>query len=99
MRGIAGFLGKQVCEKQVRDVVAATSFEQLRRQEAERGFTEAVRARGFFRAGKAQQWCEMNDQSVFQPLLDRFSRLMRRYGYLERVGRPVRRAARPVPRR
>jgi hypothetical protein len=96
---IAGFLGKQLSERQVRDVVAATSFGQLRRQEAERGFTEAVRARGFFRVGKAQQWCEVSDQSVFQPLLDRFSRLMRRYGYLERVERPVRRAARPVPRR
>jgi aryl sulfotransferase len=99
VRRIAGFLGKQVSAKQVNDIVAATSFEQLRRQEAERGFREAVRAKGFFRAGKAQQWCEVSDQSVFQPLLDRFSRLMRRYGYLERVERPVRRAAGPVPRR
>jgi len=99
VRRVAGFLGKQVSEKQVNDIVAATSFEQLRRQEAERGFREAVRARGFFRAGRAQQWREVSDQSVFQPLLDRFSRLMRRYGYLERVGRPVRRAARPMPQR
>jgi Sulfotransferase domain len=87
VRRIAGLLGKQVSEEEVRDVVAATSFEQLRRQEAERGFTEAVRARGFFRVGKAQQWRDVRDQSVFQPLLDRFSRLMRRYGYLERVER------------
>lgn len=85
VRRIAGFLGKQVSEKQVKDVVAATSFEQLRRLEGERGFTEAVRAKGFFRIGKAQQWREIRDQSVFRPLLDRFSRLMRRYGYLERV--------------
>jgi Sulfotransferase domain len=84
VRRIAGFLGKQVSEQQVRDVVVATSFAQLRRQEAERGFTEAVRARGFFRVGKAQQWREVGDQSVFEPLLDRFSRLMRRYGYLDR---------------
>jgi hypothetical protein len=99
VRGIAGFLGQQVCEKQVRDVVAATSFEQLRRQEAEHGFTEAVRATGFFRVGKAQQWREVRDQSVFQPLLDRFSRLMRRYGYLERVEGSARRAGRPAPLR
>jgi Sulfotransferase domain len=99
VRQIGGFLDKQVSEQQVRDVVAATSFEQLRRQEAERGFTEAVRARGFFRVGKAEQWREVSDQSVFQPLLDRFSRLMRRYGYLDRAERSARRAGRPVPPR
>lgn len=99
IRRIAEFLGKQVSEKQVKDVVAATSFEQLRRQEAEHGFTEAVRARGFFRVGKAQQWRGVRDQSVFQPLLDRFSTLMRRYGYLERAERSARRAGRPVPPR
>ena len=31
-------------KKQVQDIAAATSFEQLRRQEAEHGFTEAVRS-------------------------------------------------------
>ena len=90
VRRIAGFVGKEVSDKQVRNIVAATSFGQLRRQEAERGFTEAVRARGFFRVGKAQQWRAVKDQSVFQPLLDRFSRLMRRYGYLESVQRSPR---------
>jgi Sulfotransferase domain len=94
---IAGFLGKQVSETQVQDIAAATSFEQLRRQEAERGFTEAVRSGGFFRVGKAQQWRDVNDQSVFQPLLDKFSRQMRRYGYLERAAPPARRSARPAP--
>ena len=99
VRRIAGVLGKQLSEQQVRDVLAATSFEQLRRQEAERGFTEAVRARGFFRVGKAQQWRDLRDQSVFQPLLDRFARLMRRHGYLEPVERSALRTGRPVPPR
>jgi Sulfotransferase domain len=93
---IAGFLGEQVSEEQVKDVVAATSFEQLRRQEAERGFTEAVRKGGFFRVGKAQQWREIRDQSVFQPFLDRFTRPMRRYGYLKGAERSARRAGRSV---
>ena len=83
IRLIAGFLGKQASKKQAQDIAAATSFEQLRRQEAEHGFTEAVRSGGFFRVGKAQQWRDVKDQSVFQPLLDKFSRLMRRYGYLK----------------
>ncbi|HEX2477915.1 MAG TPA: sulfotransferase domain-containing protein [Geminicoccaceae bacterium] len=100
IRRIAGFLGKQASEKQVQDIAAATSFEQLRRQEAERGFREAVRSGGFFRVGKAQQWRDVRNQKVFQPLLDRFSGLMGRYGYLERGEKPsARRAARPVPPR
>jgi hypothetical protein len=99
VRRIAGFLGKELSGPQVRDVVAATSFGQLRRQEAERGFTEAVRAGGFFRVGKAQQWRQVTDQSVFQPLLDRFSSLMRRYGYLERIERAAPRAGAPGARR
>jgi aryl sulfotransferase len=94
---IAGFLGKQVSETQVQDIAAATSFEQLRRQEAERGFTEAVRSGGFFRVGKAQQWRDVNDQSVFRPLVNQFSGLMRRYGYLERAAPSARRPAGPAP--
>jgi hypothetical protein len=98
VRRIAEFLGNQLSEKQVKEVVAATSFEQLRRQESERGFAEAVRSGGFFRVGRAQQWREVKDQSVFRPLLDGFARPMRRYGYLERgAERPAARAARPGP--
>lgn len=96
VRRIAGFLSKEVSEEQIEEVVASTSFDHLRRQEADHGFVEAVRAGRFFRVGRAQQWREIRDQSVFQPLLDKFSRLMRRYGYLERGERSARRASRPV---
>ena len=98
VRRIAEFLGNQLSEKQVKDVVAATSFEQLRRQESERGFAEAVRSGGFFRVGRARQWRDVKDQGVFRPLLDGFAKPMRRYGYLERgAERPAGRAARPGP--
>ena len=89
VRRIAEFLGRELSDAQVGDVVAATSFERLQRDEAERGFTEAVRAGSFFRVGSARQWCDVRDQSVFRPLLERFARPMRRYGYLERPGRPA----------
>jgi aryl sulfotransferase len=98
VRRIAAFLGARPSDEQVKEVVAATSFEQLRRQEAERGFVEAVREKGFFRVGKAQQWRDVEDQGVFQPLLKRFAKLMRRYGYLERAERAVQRAGRPARR-
>jgi hypothetical protein len=96
VRRIAGFLGRQLSEQQLKDTVAATTFEHLRRQEAEHGFNEAVRAGRFFRVGKAQQWRDIKDQSVFAPLLDRFAKLMRRHGYLERGERTARRAGRPA---
>ncbi len=98
VRRIAAFLGERLSDEEVKEVVAATSFEQLRRQEAERGFVEAVRDKGFFRVGKAQQWREVEDHSVFQPLFERFARLMRRYGYLERAEQAVPRAGRPARR-
>lgn len=82
LRRIAGFLGRQLSAEEVESVVAATAFDRLRRQEAESGFTEAVRAGRFFRIGKAEQWRAVRDQSIFGPLLARFARPMRRYGYL-----------------
>lgn len=91
VRGIARFLNMPMSEERAREVVAVTSFEQLSRQEAERGFTEAVRVGRFFRVGRARQWREIRDQGVFQPLIDKFSRSMRRYGYLE-GGPPARQA-------
>jgi hypothetical protein len=97
VRRIAEFLCKQLSAKEVKNVVAATSFEQLRRQEAESGFNEAVREKGFFRVGKARQWRELRDQSVFRPLLERFAKPMRRHGYLERDERSARGAGRPSP--
>jgi Sulfotransferase domain len=81
VRRIAGFLGKRLSDEQLKNAAAATSFEQLSRQEAESGFKEAVRERGFFRVGKARQWRELRDQDVFRPLLERFAEPMRRYGY------------------
>jgi aryl sulfotransferase len=96
VRRIAAFLGKELSEEQVADAVAATAFAQLRRQESERGFTEAVRAGRFFRTGKAEQWRAVPDQSVFRPLLERFARPMRAYSYLAHATSAARDAGRPT---
>lgn len=79
---IGRFLERPLARHQVDDIVAATSFEQLKHQETEHGFKEAVRPEGFFRVGRAEQWREVADQSVFQPIIDKNRRMMRRYGYL-----------------
>ena len=82
VRQIATFLGKPLSPDQIAAIVAATAFDQLRGQEKARGFNEAVRRDGFFRAGTAGQWRAVEDQSIFQPLLDKNARMMRRYDYL-----------------
>lgn len=82
VRRIATFLAKPVSAAQVDDIAAATSFGELRDQEKARGFNESVRRDGFFRAGTAGQWREVEDQSVFAPLIDKNARMMRRHGYL-----------------
>jgi Sulfotransferase domain len=82
VRAIGKFLDKPVASEQVDAIVAATSFQELQRQEKAHGFNESVRREGFFRAGTARQWREVKDQSVFQPLIEKNRRMMRSHGYL-----------------
>ena len=52
VRAIGDFLYEAfVPADQIEDIVAATSFEQLKGQEKARGFNKSVRSEGFFRAG------------------------------------------------
>jgi hypothetical protein len=81
VREIAAFLGKPLSADQIAPIVAATAFQQLKGQEKTRGFNESVRSEGFFRAGCAGQWREVEDQSVFAPLLEKNGKVMRRHGY------------------
>jgi hypothetical protein len=82
VRAIGEFLGKPLASEQVDAIVAATSFQELQGQEKARGFKESVRPDGFFRVGTAGQWREINDQSIFAPLIDKNARIMRRHGYV-----------------
>jgi hypothetical protein len=82
VRQIATFLNTPLSPDQIAAIVSATSFDQLKDQEKARGFNESVRRDGFFRVGTAGQWRDLEDQSVFQPLLDKNGRMMRKHGYL-----------------
>ena len=82
VRAIGDFLARPVSDEQVRDIVAATGFNQLKDQEKAHGFNESVRREGFFRTGTAGQWREIEDQTVFAPLLEKNARMMRKHGYL-----------------
>jgi hypothetical protein len=82
VRRIGAFLDKPLSADQVDAIVAATSFQELKGQEQARGFNESVRPDGFFRTGTAGQWRDIEDHSVFAPLIDKNARIMRRHGYL-----------------
>lgn len=82
VRAVAQFLTRPLSAEQVEAIVAATAFDQLKGQEKERGFNESVRAEGFFRSGRADQWREVGDQGTFAPLIEKNARTMRRHGYL-----------------
>jgi aryl sulfotransferase len=82
VRAIGKFLDKPLSADQVDAIVAATSFQELKGQEQACGFNESVRSDGFFRTGTAGQWRDVEEQSVFQPLIDKNARIMRRHGYL-----------------
>ena len=82
VRAIGKFLDRPLSAEQVDAIVAATSFEQLKGQEKAHGFNESVRSEGFFRAGTSGQWRDVKDQSVFAPLIEKNSRVMKRHGYL-----------------
>jgi hypothetical protein len=82
VRQIGKFLDRPLSADQVAAIVAATAFDEMRGQERARGFNESVRPDGFFRAGTSDQWRDIDDESVFQPLLDKNARIMRKHGYL-----------------
>jgi hypothetical protein len=82
VRRIGEFLDRPLAPDQVAEIVAATSFDQLKGQEKAHGFNESVRPDGFFRAGTAGQWRDTPDQSVFAPLIDKNARIMKKHGYL-----------------
>jgi Sulfotransferase domain len=82
VRAIGKFMDKPLSDDRVDEIVRATSFEQLKSQEKARGFNESVRSEGFFRAGTSGQWRGVKEQSVFQPIIDKSARMMKRFGYL-----------------
>ena len=82
VRQIGAFLNSPLSDERVDAIVGTTAFGQLKQQERERGFRESVRTEGFFRAGTAGQWRNVQDQQVFQPIIEKHRREMRRHGYL-----------------
>ncbi len=86
----ARFAGLPDAPEEIRRALAASAFEELRRQEAERGFGEKnPRAESFFRKGEVGSWREaLSDEQAARIVADH-RQVMARFGYLDSDGKPV----------
>ena len=66
--------------------VARSSFQNLQRQEQERGFGERMTKRVFFRHGRAGTWRAVLTAGQVAAIVDRHGEVMRRFGYLAADG-------------
>jgi aryl sulfotransferase len=79
----ARFCGLPCDPDRVAMALRHSSFEQLRKQERERGFIERpATASAFFREGKAGGWKEVLSESRIALIVEVHGAVMRRFGYL-----------------
>lgn len=77
------FTGLDVNPELIAHAVRASSFEELRKQEAEHGFREKpVGAETFFRKGKAGAWRETLTPKQVTRIVEAHEEIMARYNYL-----------------
>ncbi len=69
--------------------IAHSSFEQLQRQEAEKGFAESAKNRVFFRAGHRGTWRGKLTARQAATIIERHKEMMRRFDYLDAHDRPT----------
>jgi len=81
--GLARHLLLQPTEEQLRLAIERSSFENLQKQEAEKGFQEKPdKAERFFREGKAGQWRETLSRRQVRRIVQDHYIQMARFGYL-----------------
>lgn len=76
------FLGLDPPKDRLLKAIEQSSFDNLRRQEAERGFRErGEQADRFFRDGRAGQWREVLTPAQIEAIVDAHKEQMARFGY------------------
>jgi hypothetical protein len=81
--GLARHLLRRPSDEQLQTAIERSSFENLRKQEAESGFKEKPdEAERFFREGKSGQWREGLDRRQIRKIVKRHHVQMARFGYL-----------------
>lgn len=96
--GVVDFVGAALADGAFTSANAAriakalhfSSFDELKRQEAEKGFSEKdLRATSFFRSGKLGEWRERLTPEQVRRIVDDHGEMMRRLGYLDGDGEIV----------
>lgn len=86
----AAAIGLPCTGDEVARALARCTFEELRRQEAERGFREKPRsARSFFRRGEVGSWRAVLTAEQAGRIIAAHRAVMERFHYVDRDGRPV----------
>jgi len=88
---VSEFLGLPIEPARIRKAIKFSSFRELKRQEDRAGFIEARpdgKAR-FFREGKVGAWRDVLSEDQVRQLIDAHGEVMRRFGYLDKDGRPT----------
>ena len=84
LRRVLDFAGRPATEDEIRRAVAYASFDELRRQEDDRGFREAPRPWSggtFFRRGEAGAWRDELTAEQVARIEAAHAGMMRRLGY------------------
>ncbi|QIV95581.1 sulfotransferase domain-containing protein [Allofrancisella inopinata] len=77
------FLGLEADEKRIKKAVEFSSFENLKKQEEEKGFQEkAPNAKSFFRKGKASDYLDTLSQEQINQIIKDHKEIMVRYGFV-----------------
>jgi len=89
-RKLIQFLQLPVIPKRLTKTVRFTSFDELNKQENQKGFEEAPPdGREFFRKGQSGHWRELLTQEQVDRMVAAHGETMQRFGYLDKHGRPV----------
>jgi len=81
--GLARLLRLAPSPEQLKATIDKSSFSELSKQEAEKGFVERPpTAEKFFRVGKADQWCSVLTKEQALKVIETHAPMMQRCGYL-----------------
>ncbi len=65
----------------INNILRTTQFENLKKEEEEKGFLEATKNSSFFSVGKKDQWKKKLDDKLVKKIENKFGKLMKKYGY------------------